>query len=113
MVEKIPLRKIITRLDFPAILSFGNPLLDIYVILKNDDLLKKHNLKIDGETELSEKKMQELIADLPPELVNIITAIKVCIIKYNFLKNFFISNTLCLPRTCLIFFCFIEKIFYM
>ncbi|XP_012219629.1 uncharacterized protein [Linepithema humile] len=67
MVEKIPLRKTIARLDFPAIISFGNPLLDIYVVLKNDELLKKHNLTVDGETELSEKKMQELIADLPPE----------------------------------------------
>lgn len=72
MVEKIPLRKTIARLDFPAIISFGNPLLDIYVILKNEELLKKHNLEVDGETELSEKKMQELIADLPPELVNMI-----------------------------------------
>ncbi|KAL6425938.1 hypothetical protein ACFW04_008919 [Cataglyphis niger] len=67
MVEKIPLRKTITRLDFPAIVAFGNPLLDILVILKNDELLKKYNLKIDGETELCEEKMQELIADLPSE----------------------------------------------
>lgn len=71
MVEKIPLRKTIARLDFPAIIAFGNPLLDILVMLKNDELIKKHNLKIDGETELCEKKLQELIADLPPELMNI------------------------------------------
>ncbi|XP_029174849.1 adenosine kinase-like [Nylanderia fulva] len=67
MVEKIPLRKTIARLDFPAIIAFGNPLLDILVIVKNEDLLKKYNLKIDGEMELCEEKMQELIADLPPE----------------------------------------------
>lgn len=69
MVEKIPLRKTIARLDFPVIIAFGNPLLDILVIVKNDDLFKKYNLKIDGETELCEEKMQELIADLPPELI--------------------------------------------
>lgn len=71
MVEKIPLRKTIARLDFPAIIAFGNPLLDILVILKNDELIKKYNLKIDGETELCEKKLQELITDLPPELVKV------------------------------------------
>lgn len=70
MVEKIPLRKAVARLDFPAIIAFGNPLLDIYVILKNDELIKKYNLKVDGETELCEKKLQELIADLPSELMN-------------------------------------------
>lgn len=67
MVEKIPLKKAIIRLDYPAIVAFGNPLLDILVILQNDDLLKKYNLKPDGETELCEKKMQELMADLPAE----------------------------------------------
>ncbi|EGI63114.1 PREDICTED: adenosine kinase [Acromyrmex echinatior] len=68
MVEKIPLRKTIARLDFPAIIAFGNPLLDIFVILKNDELIKKHNLKIDSETELCEKNLQELITDLPSEI---------------------------------------------
>ncbi|XP_011638464.1 adenosine kinase-like [Pogonomyrmex barbatus] len=68
MVEKIPLRKTITRLDFPAIIAFGNPLLDIFVILKNDELFKKYSLKIDGEMELCEKKLQELISDLPSEI---------------------------------------------
>lgn len=71
MVEKIPLRKAIVRLDYPAIIAFGNPLLDILVVLQNDALLKKYNLKGDGETELCEKKMQELLADLPPELMSI------------------------------------------
>lgn len=76
MVEKIPLKKAIIRLDYPAIVAFGNPLLDILVILQNDDLLKKYNLKPDGETELCEKKMQELMADLPAELMRIF--VKVC-----------------------------------
>ncbi|XP_011861477.1 PREDICTED: adenosine kinase isoform X2 [Vollenhovia emeryi] len=70
MVEKIPLRKTIARLDFPAVIAFGNPLLDILVVLKNDELIKKYNLKVDGETELCEKRLQELIADLPSELMN-------------------------------------------
>ncbi|EZA60860.1 hypothetical protein DMN91_008028 [Ooceraea biroi] len=67
MVEKISLQKTIARLDFPAIIAFGNPLLDIFVMLENDDLFKKYNLKTDGETELCEEKMQELTADLPSE----------------------------------------------
>lgn len=78
MVEKIPLRKTIARLDFPAVIAFGNPLLDILVILKNDELIKKYNLKIDGETELCEKKLQELIADLPSELINTMNFVKMC-----------------------------------
>lgn len=86
MVEKIPLRKTIARLDFPAIIAFGNPLLDILVILKNDELIKKYNLKIDGETELCEKKLQELITDLPPELINtfIRTQMFALYINFNF-----------------------------
>lgn len=75
MVEKIPLRKAIIRLDYPAIIAFGNPLLDIFVVLQNDDLLKKYNLRMDGETELCETKIQELITDLPPELMSIFVGV--------------------------------------
>lgn len=75
MVEKIPLRKAIIRLDYPAIIAFGNPLLDIFVVLENDDLLKKYNLRMDDETELCETKIQELIADLPSELMSIFVGV--------------------------------------
>lgn len=78
MVEKVPLRKAISRLDFPAVAAFGNPLLDIFVILKNDELFKKYNLESDGERELCEKKMQELIADLP-QLINMFV---MCLLEY-------------------------------
>lgn len=78
MVEKIPLRKAIIRLDYPAITAFGNPLLDIFVVLENDDLFKKYNLRMDGETEMCETKIQELIADLPPELITIF--VRVCFV---------------------------------
>ncbi|XP_012242193.1 adenosine kinase [Bombus impatiens] len=67
MVEKVSLRKSIAKLDCPAIIAFGNPLLDVYVTIKNDDLLKKFNLPTDGEIELPVEKMQELLADLPLE----------------------------------------------
>ncbi|XP_034195081.1 uncharacterized protein LOC117611252 [Osmia lignaria lignaria] len=67
MFEKIPLREAIAKLDVPAVVALGNPLLDAFVFLKNKDLLKKHNLTIDGETELTEEKMQELMADLQLE----------------------------------------------
>ncbi|KAG7204790.1 hypothetical protein KM043_005197 [Ampulex compressa] len=68
MAEKIPLREAIAKCGLPAIIAFGNPLVDTLVVLKNDDLLKKYNLTLDGEMELSDKKIQELLADLPPEL---------------------------------------------
>lgn len=71
MVEEVPLRESIAKLDVPAVVAFGNPLLDIYVTLKNDDLLKKYNLSADGEMELPAEKMQELLADLPLELISI------------------------------------------
>jgi adenosine kinase len=90
MVEKISLQKTIARLDFPAIIAFGNPLLDIFVILKSDELLKKYNLKMDGETELCEKKMQELIADLPSELINMF--IKIYLYLYYIYKFCFYLN---------------------
>lgn len=90
MVEKIPLRKAIVRLDYPAIIAFGNPLLDILVILENDDLLKKYNLKVDGETELCEAKIQELIADLPPELMNIF--VRACFLFALFIISAFHSQ---------------------
>lgn len=81
MVEKIPLRRTIARLDFPAVIAFGNPLLDTLVILKNDELIKKHDLKTDGEAELCDEKLQELIVDLPPELMNIFVGMRyVCTI---------------------------------
>lgn len=71
MVEKVSLRRSIAKLDCPAIIAFGNPLLDVYVTIKNDDLLKKFNLPTDGEIELPVEKMQELLADLPLELISI------------------------------------------
>lgn len=91
MVERIPLRKTVARLDFPAVIAMGNPLLDIFVILKNDELIKKYDLKVDSEMELCEKKLQELIADLPPELINIF--VRMCFmfalyVNPNFLKYF-------------------------
>nr|XP_003705832.1 PREDICTED: adenosine kinase [Megachile rotundata]XP_012146744.1 PREDICTED: adenosine kinase [Megachile rotundata]XP_012146745.1 PREDICTED: adenosine kinase [Megachile rotundata] len=66
-IVKVPLREAIANLNVPAVVAFGNPLLDAFVFLKNKDLLKKHNLTIDGETELTTEKMQELLADLQLE----------------------------------------------
>lgn len=43
----------------------------MFVKIKDNDLLKKYNLNIDGEAEFSEDKMQELLADIPQELISI------------------------------------------
>lgn len=67
MVEDVQLKEALAKLETPAILAFGNPLLDTYVTLNSDNLLKKYNLTVDGETELPEEQMQELMADLPLE----------------------------------------------
>lgn len=72
MVEKDkPLRESIKNLNAPAIIAFGNPLLDMFVKIKDNDLLKKYNLNVDGEAEFSEDKMQELLAHIPQELISI------------------------------------------
>ncbi|CAK9825108.1 Adenosine kinase [Anthophora retusa] len=67
MVEKVPLRKAIAKLNFPTIVAFGNPFVDHYVRTRNKDLLEKYNLEVDRETELPEEKLQKLMLDLPLE----------------------------------------------
>lgn len=60
-------KEIIANFEHPVVMAFGNPLLD--VILTNDEsnLLSKYNLKLDGQTELEDKVMEQLFADLPEE----------------------------------------------
>ncbi|XP_053976661.1 adenosine kinase-like [Hylaeus volcanicus] len=74
MVEGIPLRIASLELNVPAIIAFGNPLLDVYVFLKNKDFLKKYDLTEDGELELPVEKIQEILAELPQDLEKKISA---------------------------------------
>ncbi|XP_076638394.1 adenosine kinase isoform X1 [Colletes latitarsis] len=74
MVEKIPLKIAFLKQNVPAVVAFGNPLLDVYVFLKNKDILKKYDLTEDGEMELPNEKMQEILADLPQDLEQKISA---------------------------------------
>ena len=62
MGGRIPWRFAPFKLKVPAIIAFGNPLLDVYVFLKNKDVLKKYDLMEDGEMELPNEKIQELLA---------------------------------------------------
>ncbi|XP_066590352.1 uncharacterized protein [Prorops nasuta] len=62
------LRQAISDLARPAVLAFGNPLLDIHVRLRDDTLLRKYGLKTDDEKELPRDIIEKLIADLPTEL---------------------------------------------
>lgn len=100
MVEEVSLRKSIVKLDVPAVVAFGNPLLDIYVTLKNDDLLKKYNLSADGEMELPAEKMQELLADLPLELISI------------FVNNYYMQYNIYILHKHLIFVLIVLKLEY-
>ncbi|XP_076646912.1 uncharacterized protein LOC143355723 [Halictus rubicundus] len=67
MVEEVPSRLTSLNPTMPAVLAFGNPLLDISVHLKDKEFLDKHGLEEDGEVELPYKKMQEILAYLPPD----------------------------------------------
>ncbi|KAF7993608.1 hypothetical protein HCN44_010203 [Aphidius gifuensis] len=67
MVERQSLKKAIEKLESPAVVSFGNPLLDVAVILNDDNFLEKYGLSVEGEMELPEDKIQEIMADLSPE----------------------------------------------
>lgn len=62
-------KETIASFEHPVVMAFGNPLLDIILTKDDNDLLSKYNLKIDGETELEEKEMEQLIAELPDEYV--------------------------------------------
>lgn len=67
MVEKQLLEKVIATLQLPAVVAFGNPLLDVVSNIQDDNLLEKYKLKVDSEIELSEDIIQEILADLPTE----------------------------------------------
>lgn len=54
--------------QLPAVIAFGNPLLDIITRINGNDLLLKYNLKVDGQAELSTDETQQLLQELPPEL---------------------------------------------
>ena len=69
MVEKLKLKKVIEDLRLPAVISFGNPLLDIVVTLNSNYIFEKYGLKVDGEVELPQNELQDLLDQLPPELV--------------------------------------------
>lgn len=71
MGGRIPWRFAPFKLNVPAIIAFGNPLLDVYVFLKNKDILKKYDLMEDGEMELPNEKIQELLAVIALELISI------------------------------------------
>lgn len=47
----------------PKLLVFGNPLLDITVQIKNDELLEKYSLEKNGQKEVSLDKLAKLISD--------------------------------------------------
>ncbi|XP_008556442.1 uncharacterized protein LOC103577541 [Microplitis demolitor] len=67
MVEKQLLEKVIATLQLPAVVAFGNPLLDVVSNIQDDNLLEKYKLKVDSEIELSEDIIQEILADLPTD----------------------------------------------
>ncbi|XP_043473272.1 adenosine kinase 2-like [Leptopilina heterotoma] len=59
--------------QLPAVIAFGNPLLDIITRINGNDLLLKYNLKVDGQAELSTEETQQLLQELPPESEHIVT----------------------------------------
>ncbi|XP_033216717.1 adenosine kinase-like [Belonocnema kinseyi] len=67
----VPILRVCPQL--PAVIAFGNPLLDIIVRMKGMEavhavhLLNKYNLKMDGQSELSADEMHALLEYLPQE----------------------------------------------
>lgn len=67
MDEKHSLQKAIASLKLPAVVAFGNPLLDVVVTIRDDGLLEKYKLKGDNEIEHPEDVIQQILAELPTE----------------------------------------------
>ncbi|XP_001599233.2 adenosine kinase-like isoform X2 [Nasonia vitripennis] len=63
----LSVKEIFANFEHPVVMAFGNPLLDVILTDDENNLLSKYNLKIDGQTELEEKVMEQLFADLPEE----------------------------------------------
>ncbi|XP_014230925.1 adenosine kinase-like [Trichogramma pretiosum] len=60
--------------EHPIAMAFGNPILDTILTTDDNDLLNKYNFKVDGQTELDDKEMEQLFADLPEESKRITSA---------------------------------------
>ena len=58
------------KLKAPKLLVFGNPLLDITVQIKDDELLKKYHLERNGQKEVSLEKLSKLIGDAKARYVS-------------------------------------------
>ena len=67
----VPILRVCPQL--PAVIAFGNPLLDIIVKVKESSILFKHGLEIDGQMEMSPEKIQQILQDLPQELMSVLT----------------------------------------
>ncbi|XP_034935972.1 adenosine kinase-like [Chelonus insularis] len=67
MVEKQSLQQVIKSLQLPAVVAFGNPLLDVVVTIRDANLLEKYKLQVDNEVELPEEIIQQILADLPTD----------------------------------------------
>ncbi|XP_058800713.1 adenosine kinase-like [Phymastichus coffea] len=72
--SNMSMKEKIAKLQHPIVMAFGNPLLDVLIINDEDNLLTKYNLKIDGQTELDRKKIDQLFNDLPNESKRITSA---------------------------------------
>ncbi|KAK0075131.1 hypothetical protein PV325_007320 [Microctonus aethiopoides] len=67
MNGKQSLQKAIASLQSPAVVAFGNALLDVVVTIRGDELLEKYKLKGDNEIEHPEDVIQQILADLPTD----------------------------------------------
>lgn len=48
--------KNLSNWEVPVIAAFGNPILDMYVVVENTELLDKFNLEPDGQKEISRQE---------------------------------------------------------
>lgn len=53
----------------PAVIAFGDPMLETLTQIKGNSIMVKHNIRYNGKSELPLEETELLLRDLPPELI--------------------------------------------
>lgn len=51
----------------PAVIAFGDPMLESLVQVRGNSIMVKHNIRFNGKSELPLEETERLLRDLPPE----------------------------------------------
>lgn len=53
-------KSILSKWDVPVVAAFGNPILDMYVVVEGTEVLKKFNLEPDGQKEIDRQEFTKI-----------------------------------------------------